>query len=241
MKINLKVIFLSALCLATIASTSVYAEKSETNVKAEPKVLKSEQIKVLDDVVTHRVIEQNGRILNAYSGKVKDKKKAIEEILGTSQNRNSFAPTADECVRTASHDLDNQTGSALNMSEASSCRLETTFTVTLRLNQGGFHGGYWLGEGNADQIVLREKVTFNMTGWQLSVGWPPSFSVAPGNSSGDWTSEPIEDTWLLTTQHVEIKATNLGGTSIDLIDSSDIYVGSIIYRPQVSANHNLRL
>jgi hypothetical protein len=91
----------------------------------------------------------------------------------------------------------------------------------------------WMGRSpsRADQIVAHQVTT--VTGINVSISWPPQFNIS--SNTGTWDSEPIKDTWIVWIDRPEVSsATSIGGPTIKVEDTVDIYIPGHVYRPQAS-------
>jgi hypothetical protein len=99
----------------------------------------------------------------------------------------------------------------------------------------GSQQAYWAGSTpyRADKIILNQSTKF--TGLSITVSVPPGGSVTSDTAS--WKSDPILNEYSVNVDRprVEAKTSNLTGgfiTECEVIDISDIYIGTNIYRPQ---------
>lgn len=98
------------------------------------------------------------------------------------------------------------------------------------INDGILQTGYD-GSGNPDKILLRYSYTFS--GTSLTVSAPPSLSKT--NNTVSWQSQPVQNTWYLSTKSIGAEATSrtlMFNTKINM--EGEIYKGSYIYRPSIS-------
>jgi hypothetical protein len=189
------------------------------------------------EAVTIKAYKIDDRTYFAVSGDVEDKNAALPVITSElAKVRSAVLPDVQATAAPYCHTFDshqevkNDRDGKTEINVSGCHGVEDALSGFTQIDAGGLHGGYFMGDGDADIIKLHEKYKFN--GWNVTVGWPPSF--AQSGSVDDWVSEPVEDTWILQTQHVQIKATSfvdLG--NIDGTEGAEIYKGSLIFRPSI--------
>lgn len=210
--------------LVTFFTSLVSAENPTENL-GKVKVLQTQDIKInKDETVRLTKLESDGRLIYTVSGEVADKVAALEKI----KQEMSVASAQGTCVKTVSNVNVYNTGFGKGENNTTAC-----FGVELigkfgQINSGGLHGGYYMGTGNADMIILNER--FNFNGVSITVSWPPSFTST--GQVNDWSSAAVPNTWILQTSHIQIYGkTNYTITSIDGSEGAEIYKGGYIYRP----------
>ncbi|GAA3402145.1 hypothetical protein ACFFNY_03640 [Paenibacillus hodogayensis] len=113
------------------------------------------------------------------------------------------------------------------------------FETKYRSAEKGSQQAFWGGSTpfRADKIVLKQTTKF--TGVAFSVAAPPGGSAS--SDTAVWESEPMLNEYVVNVDRPRVEAKTSAWTSgwIDetqVIDGSDIYIGSTIYRPQSVIN-----
>lgn len=107
--------------------------------------------------------------------------------------------------------------------------LSNTGVGLLGLNIDSYGGqtGGWSGSGTPNFIILNQTATFN--GVSFTISWPPSMTGS--STSRSWQSQPIYNSTNVAADHAPINSWCMGFTSVEYIDTADVYMGSQVYRP----------
>ena len=91
---------------------------------------------------------------------------------------------------------------------------------------GGYLRGYYGGPTTATKITLTE--TYNFSGIDVTVSWPPGVSVT--GSSHTWTSDSYDDTNMATAHREDIEGQSiLADCTLGINSRADIYLGNVSY------------
>lgn len=110
---------------------------------------------------------------------------------------------------------------------------------TVGLLRMGIDKGYftinWYGSGTPSKIVSSYSYQFN--GGTVTISAPPS--MYKSGKTVSFRSEPVSNTWNLTTTSEAASATSVLFANTDIKAGGEVYVGSRIYQPISSASISL--
>ncbi len=227
-----------AIILATIltvaifmTNTTCYADNGDA--KKEPKLNKTQNLKIGNDTINIREYDDNGRKVMVYSGNVKDKS-VIEPIIENSSysspimtidNYEGWAPERNYYVSGIAPE-----NSSAKVNESIYCQAYS-MPFNFKLNTwGGYTAGYWNATSpvNANKIILRQR--YSVVALGATVSWPVSFGNVAGNDY-EWVSSEFFDCWNCTAPHETINISGAtAGMGISVSDGSDIYLGTTCYK-----------
>lgn len=231
-----------SISIVSSLSSNVFAATNSSNNVSNMKMTRQERIKVDSaNEITVETYNDNGIIIHALKGKPKDKNKAINYF----EDNYLSVGKAEQVVGYDHTNSGVNTGSdSRNSNCRSSTNLNANWDVTfwdMNLYTSGYQSGIMLGSNPyfADMMICNQNYSVNGMSVQGYVSFPPGATLSPDKDSGSWSSEPIYNTYYVTASYPNAHFVSAFGIySCTFNDSTDMYIGSNIYRPSSSVYLN---